>query len=255
MTGNQDDVRTVTSGFVARADTSEYKVRTLDILIYQDGGTGMLEKRVHVDGMPRSLGVEETEGGKIAVIFANLPAGINEKYLERFDSLTEMDLMFKDEDPTFPVMTGYAGYMAGDVSRVELRPFICKVVISSVSNAMDGYVLAESPYVRLSDLNPSVHPLQESGFIPSEVIEDGVRTDLPYDIGFYTQEPGTTLYCYPDSSDPDMLGSRHTALTFGCTINGTKRSCTCPLPEMGRNSTVRASVMIDVGGNVSITYF
>ena len=230
-------------------------IRKLDILIYSLEGTGDLEQHLVFDGFRENVEILSGSGSRKVVVVANSPCSLEGKAVDRFSAAGQLSFAFSDENPDFPALTGSAGFSAGNQVYLALKPFLCTITIDSVSNAMDGYILAERPSVHLESLNPSVLALQEDSFRPSEIIETGATVPLPCDIGFYTQHPGTVLHCYPDDSPDSLLGSRRPVLVFECDIEGEHYRAEETLPPMGRSASVKTEIRIGTDRHISISYF
>ena len=87
--------------------------------------------------------------------------------------------------------------------------------------------------------------MQEEDFLPTEIAEYGEWADLPYDIGMFTQNPGTTLFCYPNESSGTSLGGVSTALELECFVMGQLCSFTENLPPFGRGSKLLVDITVD----------
>ena len=129
--------------------------------------------------------------------------------------------------------------------QIELTPLLSRVIISAVTNGLSDYELLENPQVRLHDLTPSAKVLQYEEFRPVETIESGTLQPLPCDIGFYTQYPNLSLYCYPNDTPETTLGTPRTSLEFTCKIKGLECSFPISLPPIPRNSITRVELTIN----------
>lgn len=129
--------------------------------------------------------------------------------------------------------------------QIELTPLLSRVIISAVTNGLSDYELLENPQVRLHGLTPSAKVLQYEEFRPVETIESGTLQPLPCDIGFYTQYPNLSLYCYPNDTPETTLGTPRTSLEFTCKIKGLECSFPISLPPIPRNSITRVELTIN----------
>ena len=129
--------------------------------------------------------------------------------------------------------------------QIELTPLLSRVIISAVTNGLSDYELLENPQVRLHDLTPSAKVLQYEEFRPVETMESGTLQPLPCDIGFYTQYPNLSLYCYPNDTPETTLGTPRTSLEFTCKIKGLECSFPISLPPIPRNSITRVELTIN----------
>lgn len=223
---------------------ADYPVSRLDILVYGGGDIQSLERHEVLEDLQGTEEISTTAGPKTVLVIANCPYSLNLKALDRLESAMQMTFEFKDEDHLHPIMTGRAEIEAGDSAEIVLKPFLCRVILKEASNAMDGFELVEGPRIWLSELNPSVTLLQEKDFRPTDFIPDGEPSNLPCDIGFYTQRPDVTLYCYPNDTPEDELGVPHTSLIFEGKIDGQVCRASFPLPPIGPGSLTNVSVTV-----------
>lgn len=189
-------------------------------------------------------------GEKSIVAIVNSPYNFNEQAIAKLESLELVKFKFKDDSPTHMAMSGISGCtVADDGETVELEipvtPLMCHLTLTDVSNNLSGYRRLENPRVRLLSINPEAEILRVDGFRPIGDAIDGETVFLPCDIGFYTQYPGTTLYCYPDETPENMLGTERTRLMFECEIHDTTRQFEIPLPTMPRGSDCPISLTVD----------
>lgn len=228
-------------------------IRETDLFIYDSEGTREMISHRHFNCRPEQIPpTVRLAGGsrsRIFVAICNFPYNFNMKALRQFDSMLLLSLMFQDEDPSAPVLSGFAEYnpcSSGDSpgTVIHLSPLMCTVTLDSVSNALDGYGLLENPQVYLSGCNPEAELLREKDFRPKEELEEDYPVRLPYDIGFYTQNPGTRLFCYPNDTPEDILGVSRTRIVFECAINGAACRFSETLPPFGRGSIISAGITV-----------
>ena len=185
-----------------------------------------------------------TVGEKLVAAVANSPKALSPVALDRYDSLKELGYEFGDEDCSCPVMSGQCTTVSQS-GGIALKPLLCQVVVSSISNTMDDYELVESPRVRLTGISCYAPVMQEEDFLPTEIAEYGEWADLPYDIGMFTQNPGTTLFCYPNESSGTSLGGVSTAIELECFVMGQLCSFTENLQPFGRGSKLLVDITVD----------
>lgn len=222
----------------------EYPVKSLQVLVYKSEGTRSLEKMMTFEELPDSVGIMTTVGEKLVAAVANSPKALSPVALDRYDSLKELGYEFGDEDCSCPVMSGQCTTVSQS-GGIALKPLLCQVVVSSISNTMDDYELVESPRVRLTGISCYAPVMQEEDFLPTEIAEYGEWADLPYDIGMFTQNPGTTLFCYPNESSGTSLGGVNTAIELECFVMGQLCSFTENLPPFGRGSKLLVDITVD----------
>ena len=229
-------------------DTSyDIPVRQTDIFVYDAEGTREMESHICCDGLPEHLTLElpETGRNRILVAICNFPFNFNLNALKQFDSMSLLSLRFLDDNTSSPVLSGLTD-LDPDIRNipVKLSPLMCTVSLDAVSNALNNYELLESPRIFLNGLNPEAEVLREKDFRPKEELEDDNPVKLPYDIGFYTKNPGTVLYCYPNDSPEDILGVSRTRIVFECEIHGEKCRFSSVLPPFGRGSSISAEITV-----------
>ena len=225
-------------------------VRRLDLFIYEADGLRALEKQYAFDELQEELNIPTLPGEKLVVGIANSPKRFNSKALERYDAMEQLSFNFADDDPAQPILGGFA-LTRREACEVQLQPLLCGIRLARVSNTMDGYELLENPRVRLRDLPNSAEILRLLEFRPAELIDAGAWTPLPYDVGFFSQDPGITLWCYPNDTPEDVLGVPRPYLEFECSIRGTSCSFEVPLPPLSRGCMKEVELTIDGPGSHS----
>ena len=98
---------------------------------------------------------------------------------------------------------------------------------------------------RLLDLPDNAEILRDKDFRPTELLDAGPWTALPYDIGFFPQEPGISLWCYPNDTPEDILGVPRPTLEFECRIEGERCSFEVPLPPLPRGCSKEVELTVD----------
>ena len=96
---------------------------------------------------------------------------------------------------------------------------------------------------------PLNRPLRQQDFRPTELIDAGAWTLLPCDVGYFSQEPNLTLWCYPNDTPEDILGVPRPSLEFACEIAGTTCSFEVPLPPLPRACSKEVIITVDGPGN------
>lgn len=230
-----------------------YDVRRLDVFVYGTAGICELEAHAGTDSLGAELLLPALPGEKTVVAIANSPHQLNLKALARYDAMEQLTFSFADDDPRRPVLGGVCTTL-GQEGTVVLQPLLCRVVLAAVSNTMDGYELLENPRVRLRDLPAGAEILRQKDFRPAELLDAGAWTELPFDIGFFPQEPGTTLWCYPNDTPADVLGVPRPTLEFACEIRGKACSFDIPLPPLARGATVAVELTVNGPGDFSYKF-
>lgn len=226
-------------------------VERLDIFIYEAGGTGKLEYHEKYTRFQETYEIFLPEGEKRVMAIANSPHNFRTSSLERFDSALLIAYQYLEDNPEKPIMGAWVE-TSNMEAELELVPLLCKVEIESVSNDLDNYELLENPRVRLKDLNASAKVFDKAGFSPTETITDGPWVDFPHDIGYYPMKPDISLFCYPNDTAENVLGTAHTYLQFECSIKGKVHSYDIKLPPIERNATTKISFGIDSNSKLLI---
>ncbi len=229
---------------------SDRPVERLDVFIYETEGIQKLEKHIRLDSLPESMEVYASKGDKLIAAIANSPKQFNLTALSRYSAVSQISYDFSDDSPEMPIMSGSAK-SSGQQAGIELAPMLCKVVLGTIANTMDDYELLEEPRIRLRGLNAAAKFFNTEKHLPGETIDKGVWVSLPYDIGYYPQEPGTELYCYPNETAESVIGQDRTALELECGIKGRRYSFTVDLPPFGRASSMEVEISVDGPGAFS----
>ena len=231
-----------------RTHADGYPVKTLDLFIYGTDGLRSLERQVTLEEPQDTLLLPTLPGEKILVGIANSKRRFNRKALERFDAMEKLMFNFADDDPKCPVLGGFCTTKDHD-GEIVLEPLLCRIVLEKVCNTMDDYDLLEEPQVRLRDLPDAAEILRKDGFRPTELISDGLWAALPCDVGYFPQEPGIELWCYPNDTPEDVLGVPRPTLEFQCIIRGQRCSFEVPLPPLSRGCSKSVEITIDGPGS------
>lgn len=243
-------VQSDTSRFTVRFRVSDATADTLrhishtDIFVYDADGLRELLVSRSYDFLPDSAVFFCPAKTVTVVAVANSPRGFNTSALERFDSIELLTYRFEEDSPERPVMSGQKNVAAGGSGYLSLTPLLCRVMVGEVSNKLKGYVRLEDPRIFLENMNATAEALRSEGFHPSEMVSAPPVRSLPYDIGIYTQTPGTELFCYPNDSAEATIGTPATEFVFECEISGETHRFRTALPAIRRNSTLRVDVTV-----------
>lgn len=231
-----------------RLQAGSLPVRRLDLFIYDAGGTKSLQKYLQLDSLPAELHLPALPGDKVLVGIANSPLRFNLGALGRFEAMEQLQYRFGDDNPEYPILGGFCS-STEESGTIVLRPLLCKIILSTVNNTMDGYELVEEPRVRLRDLPDGAEILREKDFRPSELIDAGAWQALPCDVGYFPQHPGIELWCYPNDTPETVLGVPRPILELECTICGETCVFEVPLPPLERGCTKEVELTIDGPGS------
>ena len=220
--------------------------RRLDLFIYSADGLRSLESHTGGTFPNDTLDFELTAGDKTAVAVIDSPRPLNISALGKFETMEQLVFNAADDDPERPAMTGTAEFCAeeGASVRLDASPLMCTIVLADISNELGGYTRLESPCIFLTGCNPSAEALRMVGFRPQEIPADTIRTQLPFDIGLFTQYPGTVLNCYPNDTPESTLGTPRTEISLECTVKGSVVRFSTSLPPLERACTKRVSVTV-----------
>ena len=228
-------------------------IRRVDLFFFEESGVKALtcHEKLLLDDTVSSTEMELRipASSSSIVAIANSSREFNDKALSRYDVLKQLEYEFTDDSPQMPLMTA-EGCLDDGYAKLALKPLMCTVSLVKVSNLMDDYELLEEPRVRLRDMNMSVNPFQQSAFYPSVMLDAGEWLNLPHDVGYYPMEPDAKLYCYPNETPENELGS-HTSFEFECLIRGERHTIYFELPPFGRESRVEVSLVVDGPGSYS----
>ena len=225
------------------ADTTR-TVRRLNIFVYDADGLRELLLERRYDFLPDSA-VFYCKARNVSVVaVADSPREFNSSALERYDSIELLTYSFSDDSPTQPVMSGQQDVESGGRGTLVLTPLLARIITGEVSNKLKGYVRLEDPRIYLENMNASAELLRTAGFLPSETLQSPPVKRLPFDIGVFSQTPGTELFCYPNDSEEATIGNPATVFVLECEIQGATRRFSVPLPGIRRNSTTRVDITV-----------
>lgn len=251
-TTGQEEIKADTMKVVIKARSSWAEdrippIRRLDIFIYGSGGLRTLESHATIRGNGAVMcdTLNCSAGRKTIVAIANTPLEFNLTALAKMDGMELLSYKADDDDAETPVMSACMETEAGDTVDMTLKPLLCRIRLSEISNTMTGYRLIEEPLVYLCDCNPVAEALRQKEFRPKEPSPDTLKVALPYDIGVYTQYPGTELYCYPNDTPETILGCPRTSMGLECRIDGRKAVFEFQLPPLQRAGCVDVGICVD----------
>lgn len=230
--------------FLVAVDSAAFPVRSLDVLVYSSEGTQDLEAHRRLEGhsVEQDIKINLLKGEKKLVAVANSSRPLNLASLSRYDGAKALSFEFNEDDKSFPLMSAEADFK-NNKAELKFHALRGYVMLSSISNGLDDYELLEEPRVRLRFINNSAKILQFKDFYPTEMLDYGPWTDLPYDIGLYPQEPGTVLYCFPNSTAA-AYSTSSTQFEFECKVLGEVCSYLITLPAIERSDTVRVELSV-----------
>lgn len=220
----------------------DFRIDSVDLFIYRDEAVKTLElhKRIpYLDSAGRIYAdtLLLSKGSKVAVAAANLCRYPDIDRLNSYESVELLSMNYENDNPERPVMSGISVFTAGERCEVELRPLLCTIVLSEVSNNLTGYTCLENPRCYLENVSESAEIFRETGFRPSGLLDRTEKVSLPCDVGLLTQYPDSHLHCYPNDSQEGTVGTPRTCFTFECEIKGETCTFSAELPSLTRAST------------------
>lgn len=214
-------------------------VDRLDIFVFNDDEIRRLDSYCSVSTPQTAyIQVNSSAGDKLVVVLANCsdrPFTYDE--FKTYSALESVIWRLKDEDPTRPVMSGECQISAGaeGYTPVKLTPLLANVCLDFLKCDFTGRGYRsrtlENCSVFLTNLSGSSEILRQDGFRVSE-LENAGRLDPGYLASMKHPEmimrpvtPGqwspVDLYCYPNDSADDMMGSPPTRMVVQGDIDGT----------------------------------
>lgn len=220
-------------------------VSLADIFIFEDNPLGRLDSyrkaKINTSG-DCTIPAYSSSGKKKAVIIANHDK--DARYwqdIHNYESLMKAISRLQDEDIAHPTMCGETTYITGDNIRhtISLRPFISEIRLRSIRCDFSGTEYEgermKNIKVYLTNVNTECRILQENGFTPSGLVNAGrlseedlsgfrqpelVFKTIDKPVGPKVYEPDIKLYCYPNESTEETLGTPFTRLVIEGEING-----------------------------------
>lgn len=200
--------------------SASYPIKTLDAFVYSDTWTRELQSHFRKVVHPVQfcdVVIESFCQDKRLVFIANSPYEFNLESLKHYDSIELLQMNYADENPDYPLMSAVCTSMETSVS---LSPLLCPVDILSINNLTGARL--RNPRLHLSGINPKAEVLRFSGFRPSETLDspDELRYPqmmfqrLPQDIGLFCYYPKIRLFCYPNDSRSESIGTPRTSVVF-----------------------------------------
>lgn len=214
-------------------------VDRLDIFVFNDDEIRRLDSYCSVSTPQAAyIQVNSSAGDKLVVVLANCSdRSFTYDEFKTYSALESVIWRLKDEDPTRPVMSGECQISAGaeGYTPVKLTPLLANVCLDFLKCDFTGRGYRsrtlENCSVFLTNLSGSSEILRQDGFRVSE-LENAGRLDPGYLASMKHPEmimrpvtPGqwspVDLYCYPNDSADDMMGSPPTRMVVQGDIDGT----------------------------------
>lgn len=219
----------------------------LDIFIYDDDGTGLLDSYRRYEGSDLSeVVVCSGAGKKVLAAIANHYEDYTVDQIGSFASICRMQAHLDEETVDRPVLSGMSRFEAGERVPVELKALSSEIIVGELSfdfkdDDLKG-VEAENVKIYLTNVNASATLFRDSLFRASDVInsaglhkEDMDRMKSPElvwweadrPVGTVPIRPDAVFRCYPNDIDAESPGSQFTRLVVQADLSGD--TCYYPL--------------------------
>lgn len=221
--------------------TGEGKIRHIDILFFNNDKLQKLDsyQRIEYTGQKRVYGTSR-QGNKILAVIANKSDEIYswsdiESYLSFSKTMIDLD----SDSPLHPIMSGINYINAGvnKATAISIKPLLTKVLLRNISCDFSGKEYQnhklEDVRIYLTNVNHKLSPCTENG--AQEFINIGgldihtieemnnpqyVYKSLTRGIGKDVQRVDIDLYCYPNTTEEESMGSPFTRLVIEGKIDG-----------------------------------
>ncbi|MFA6592473.1 MAG: hypothetical protein WCR48_02040 [Bacteroidales bacterium] len=218
-------------------------IRTLDIFFFNDDSLRRLDSHQRIENYSSgTVSAASRNGKKILVAVANSQ---DEKYewdeMGSFDVLNERMADLMKESPESPLMSATAEITAGEKSgcSVKLEPLMSKVSISTLCCDFHNRPYKDEKLkdvrIYLTNVNTKCELLRTESFNPISLLNSGrlevenvekmICPELVFkhpgiDVDGYVSHPGCDLFCYPNSTSDETIGSPFTRLVIEGEIEG-----------------------------------
>ena len=213
-------------------------ITRLDLFVFADDGMMELDSYSSIKPpVTPYISVTSTAGDKILVILANYDTeGLEARDFWNYEALENIRCSLKDEDPSYPVMSGECHFCAGadGYEPIQLTPVMANICIDFVKCNFAGRGYSSSTLgnasVYLTNISGSSEILRQDGFHITETENYGcldeyyLSTMKHPEMIYKTVVPGhwvpVNLYCYPNDDADGVLGNPHTRLVLQGDIDG-----------------------------------
>lgn len=219
----------------------------LDIFFFNNDSLRRLDsyQRIEVDN-PSSVTGSSRSGSKLLVVLANASS---DRYdwadINSYDALRSHVFLLEDEDPDYPVMSAECELEEGESRScsLTLKPLMAMVELSSLTcdfsgKAYEGSTL-DNVVVYLSNVvagctamaDESASMLNLGGLSESDINglarPEMLLQEIDGSIDSNGSAPSLSFYCYPNTTEEDVLGSPFTRLVIEGSIDG--ETCYYPI--------------------------
>lgn len=183
-------------------------------------------------------------GEYIVMAVANAPGVFSPSALMHPDSWRGLEMELRYEKPRQAIMRAVGRISVAESSEcvLALEPLLCAVQIASIGQNYEGDTMVENPRFYIENCCTRAELFKDEGFycLDPQCTE---LAYLPYDIGLYTQYPGTTIYCYPNDMPPGV-SSPASAIRMFYEVLGQTREIRMEVHPLKRNSIYLADIEI-----------
>lgn len=228
----------VTHGHPVKASSGMSGIRRLDLFVFNEDGLMELDS---YNSMVRPstpyVTVTSGAGDKILVVLANYDSDrLETSDFRSYEALESIRCEFKDEDPSFPVMSGECHFCAGSDGYIpiQITPVMSDICVDFIKCNFSGRGYSstslENACIYLTNISGSSEIMRQDGFHVNE-LENYGSLDRTYlssmkhpEMVFRNVIPGHwspyDLYCYPNDCADGAPGSPHTRLVLQGDIDG-----------------------------------
>lgn len=218
-------------------------IRTLDIFFFNDDSLRRLDSYQRIaDCESGTVSAASRNGKKILVSVANSQ---DEKYewdeMGSLDVLNERMADLMKENPRSPLMTACSKITAGKepCCSIKLEPLLSEISISTLCCDFHNRPYKDEKLknvrIYLTNVNTKCELLRTDSFYPISLLNSGrlevenvekmvcpelVFKTLGIDVDSYVAQPDCDLYCYPNSTSEETIGSPYTRLVIEGEIGG-----------------------------------
>lgn len=244
-------------------------IKTLDLFVFKDDELMELDSYCSISCPPTPyISVTSGAGDKVLVVLANCDTdGLEVPDFWNYEALGHISAQLKDEDPSFPVMSGECHFCAGadGYEPVQLVPLLSNICIDFIecNFAGRGYssTTLKNASVYLTNISGSSEILRHDGFRMTDTENYG-ELDMSYlssmahpEMIYRDVTPGhwspVNLFCYPNDDADGVLGSPHTRLVLQGDIDG--KTYYYPV-EINQDGFGYSSGTRGIGRNIKYSY-
>src|SRR5574344_591195 len=218
-------------------------IEHLDLFFFNDDTLRRLDSYQKFDNISlNSVEGGSRKGNKIVVAVANYPGEFKWENSYSYNKLRSVLCNLADEDPSSPIMSGESHVQCGYVNNCQLtlEPLLAQIHINSICcdfhNRPYSADILENVKLYLTNVNSKCEMLRQDEFKPIDILNNGrlneaqvsklafpemIYQELETAVGENVISPNINLYCYPNDTEEEGLGSPYTRLVIEGEIGGT----------------------------------